>query len=381
MTITIRTVVTVALAERAILLKAGRPSEALGPGRHVVWTLDPVEVVRYDTRAIVVDLPVEHATLLDRDAVRVVEVAEGQRGLIRRKGRPVRWLQPGVWTLWNVELVEIGRRRDADGTRVMVPAIDVELIDVGGIETRVLADDVRPLVPAGEYTETTVPVGAVGLRLVDGALDTELGPGRHGAWTVKRKVSWTVLDLRERQIAVTGQDVMTKDKVTLRLNVTATVRVIDARRLATVARDAAAAIYLAAQLALRDAVAVRTLDEILADRDVLVKDGAEVLKARAQVLGLELLELGVKDLVLPGEMRALLNRVIEAQKEAEANVITRREETAATRSLAQTAKVLQENPLLIRLKELEAYKDLASKVGTVNVVLGGDAMTKLELKI
>jgi hypothetical protein len=70
----------------------------------------------------------------------------------------------------------------------------------------------------------------------------------------------------------------------------------------------------------------------------------------------------VKDVVLPGEMKALLNRVIEAQKEAEANVILRREETAATRSLAQTAKVLGENPLLVRLKELEAYKELAAKV-------------------
>lgn len=63
-----------------------------------------------------------------------------------------------------------------------------------------------------------------------------------------------------------------------------------------------------------------------------------------------------------------------------ANVILRREEAAATRSLAQTAKVLQENPLLIRLEELEACKEIAAKVGTVNVVLGVDAMTKLELK-
>jgi hypothetical protein len=69
-------------------------------------------------------------------------------------------------------------------------------------------------------------------------------------------------------------------------------------------------------------------------------------------------------------MKVLLNRVIEAQKEAEANVILRREETAATRSMAQTAKVLGENPLLVRLKDLEAYKELAGKVGQVNLVLG-----------
>jgi regulator of protease activity HflC (stomatin/prohibitin superfamily) len=101
---------------------------------------------------------------------------------------------------------------------------------------------------------------------------------------------------------------------------------------------------------------------------------------RASAVGLELLDLGLKDLVLPGEMKALLNRVIEAQKEAEANVILRREETAATRSMAQTAKVLAENPLLVRLKELEAYKELAGKVGQVNLVLGTGVLPQLQLK-
>ena len=79
-------------------------------------------------------------------------------------------------------------------------------------------------------------------------------------------------------------------------------------------------------------------------------------------------------------MKTLLNRVIEAQKEAEANVIFRREETAATRSMAQTAKVLAENPLLVRLKELEAYKELAAKVGQVHLVLGEGALPQLQLK-
>ena len=102
---------------------------------------------------------------------------------------------------------------------------------------------------------------------------------------------------------------------------------------------------------------------------------------RAKSVGLELKELGLKDVVLPGEMKDLLNKVISAQKEAEANVIARREETAATRSLAQTAKVLAENPLLLRLKELEAYKDLAAKVGQVHLVLGEGALQKLELKV
>jgi hypothetical protein len=83
--------------------------------------------------------------------------------------------------------------------------------------------------------------------------------------------------------------------------------------------------------------------------------------------GLELLDLGLKDLVLPGELKALLNRVIEAQ-ETEANVILRREETAATRSMAQTAKVSRRTRCSCTLKELEA-NELAEKVGQVNLVL------------
>ncbi len=359
---TIRTIITVAQHERAILIKDGRAVSALMPGRHVIWSLNTIEVVRYDTRAIVVDMPDEHAALMPDGALRTVVVSERERAVVRRKGRAVRWLTQGVWSVWTVE------------------AIEVEIVDIDTIEARVLDDLTKALITGSEYVEVTVPSGAVGLRFVDGTLERELRPGRHAAWNVLHKVHYSVIDLRERHLAVTGQDVMTKDKVTLRVNVTATVKVVDAKRLAMVARDADAAMHTAVQLVLRDAVAARTLDEILGDRDLLVNDGLDALKVRATALGLELIELGVKDLILPGEMRTLLNRVIEAQKEAEANVILRREETAATRSLAQTAKVLADNPLLVRLKELEAYKELAGKVGTVNLVLGADVMPKLELK-
>ena len=130
----------------------------------------------------------------------------------------------------------------------------------------------------------------------------------------------------------------------------------------------------------REAVTTRTLDELLVTRDELSRVMTPAVRERADGVGLELIELGVKDVVLPGEMKELLNKVIQAQKEAEANVILRREETGATRSMAQTAKVLSENPLLMRLKELEAYKELAAKVGQVHLVLGDGALDKLQLK-
>jgi hypothetical protein len=76
-------------------------------------------------------------------------------------------------------------------------------------------------------------------------------------------------------------------------------------------------------------------------------------------------------------MKTLLNKVIEAEKEAAANVILRREETAATRSLANTAKLMAEQPLLLRLKELDSLKEMAAKVHEVRLVVGANAMNAL----
>lgn len=372
-----RTVITLELHERGVLVLDGRPARALAPGRHVVWSLMSVDVVRYDTRGLVIDMPVEHQVLFEAAELRRVTVGDHERALVKRRGRPMRWLLAGDHLVWNVDRIEKVRE---DGTKLSVPGVEVVWIDVGAIATAPLKDEVRALVPAGDYTEVTVPAGSVGLRHVDGAFDAELGPGRHGAWTTRCKVTFVVLDLRERVVAVSGQDVMTKDKVTIRLNAALTCKVVDARRLAQVARNADEVLYLAMQLALREAVARHGLEELLAQRDLLADAVKGALAARAAALGLELVDFGVKDLILPGEMKTLLNRVLEAHKAAEANVIFRREETAAARSMAQTAKVLADNPLLIRLKELEAYKDLAGKVGTVHLVLGAEGLQKLELK-
>jgi hypothetical protein len=81
--------------------------------------------------------------------------------------------------------------------------------------------------------------------------------------------------------------------------------------------------------------------------------------------------------ILPGEMKAVLNRVIEAEKEAAANVILRREEIAATRSLASTAQVMAQHPILLRLKELDALRDIAERIQEVRVVVGAEGFASL----
>lgn len=90
---------------------------------------------------------------------------------------------------------------------------------------------------------------------------------------------------------------------------------------------------------------------------------------RAAEFGVTGLSLGIRDVILPGEMKTLMNKVIEARKAADANLIMRREETAAMRSQANTARLLDNNPTLMRLRELDVLEKVAGN-SKLNVVLG-----------
>jgi hypothetical protein len=87
--------------------------------------------------------------------------------------------------------------------------------------------------------------------------------------------------------------------------------------------------------------------------------------------GLAVDGVGVKDIILPGEMKTILNRVIEAEKQAQADLIRRREETAAARSQANTARLMAENPTLARMKELELLQSVLAGTKATFVFAGG----------
>lgn len=363
----------VALHERVIVHEDERPVRYLTPGKH--WIVAPfrrVRLLRLDTRTHVASLRAEQLELVPSEDLRILRLAPHERAVLVERGRPIRWLGTGEHQVWTVDRSLVGER--------LVASVEVEILDTSTVGAEPLSADRAALAPSLDYVEVTVPQGAVAVRYVDGVLDEILSPGRHAAWTTQRSVKLGVIETRQRVLAVGGQEIMTKDRVTLRLNLSAEYRVADPRRLVTVASDADEVLHLAVQLAAREAVAGRTLDELLASRDTLAGELAGGVARRAEAVGLEVHSLALRDVILPGDMKALLNRVIEASKEAEANVISRREEAAATRSLAQTAKVLADNPVLMRLKELEAYRDLADKIGHVHVVLGDGAVPTLQLK-
>src|SRR5205085_6057231 len=130
----------------------------------------------------------------------------------------------------------------------------------------------------------------------------------------------------------------------------------------------------------RAVVGGRELDQLLADKDSVASELAQRLRARAVTLGWEVLSVGIRDVILPGEMKELLNKVTEAKKAAEANLIARREETAAMRSQANTANILSNNPTLMRLRELEVLEKVAAS-SKLRVVLGEKGLADRVMKL
>jgi len=176
------------------------------------------------------------------------------------------------------------------------------------------------------------------LLFVDGDFVEELAPGRHAFWAVGREVRIVKVDRRPTPLEMTAQEILTKDRV-----------------------------------GIREVVATPTLDDILADRDTIDGEVGAFVTTRVGELDVEIVEIGVKDVILPGDVRELLNRVVEAERVAKANLIKRQEETAATRSLLNTSKLMEDNPFLLRLKELEALEKLVEKVGRIDLHTGGGA--------
>jgi regulator of protease activity HflC (stomatin/prohibitin superfamily) len=128
-------------------------------------------------------------------------------------------------------------------------------------------------------------------------------------------------------------------------------------------------------------VGARTLDELLGDKGVLDREIGDAVRAKVEEHGLAVRSVGVKDVILPGEMKTILNQVVEAEKIAQANLIKRREETAATRSLLNTARLMDENPTLLRLKELETLEKVTEKIDKLTVFGGLDGVLKDVVRI
>ncbi|HEX6271442.1 MAG TPA: slipin family protein, partial [Polyangiaceae bacterium] len=352
-------ILNVELNERVVLFENGLPCRALGPGRHFLWGPQLTEQ-RWDTDRLVFRALAEVRERLPRDWFAEITLGPLERAALYRDGTPAVFLRPGTHRYWTVD-----------------PSVRLHVFDVNEPLPELTAE-LEVLIPKSEYVAVTVQAHEKGLRFEQGRLVAVLEPGRYNRWTHPEKhVTFATVDLRRTEVTIAGQDLMTRDKVTLRLTLTVEYAVEDVTLATQKVANVRDSVYLAAQLALREYVGGVTLDELLEGRDALTRFLEGNVAPKASRFGVRVDRVGVKDIVLPGDMKTLLNRVIEAEKEAAANVILRREETSATRSLVNTARLMADQPILMRLKELEAMKEIAGRIKDVRVVVGSESFRGL----
>ncbi|NNF07920.1 MAG: slipin family protein [Candidatus Eisenbacteria bacterium] len=363
--------------QRGILYLGGQFQRVLEPGTHWIWSLTKsIQVVVWWTN---VEYEVtEEFHVLDFLTRKYPEQTEKHLQVLTTTSDQIGYVfMDGVIK----DVMGPGDRRV-----VWRDVLDVRL-EVQSIEDSLVPDSVMPWIWEQakannkwlfekNVTFAEIGDGQCGLLKKNGEVQRVLSPGRYAYWRFLDSVTIKVIDQRLRQVDVAGQEILTQDKVTLRINVTGTYQVKDPVAASTQVVDYEKFIYSEIQFALRGSVGTKTLEEILADKSVLNSMIRDRVHDRVAGYGIELSSVGVKDIILPGEMKILLNRVVEAEKAAEANLVRRREETAATRSLANTAKMMENNPMLMRLKELEALEKVTERIDNITVFGGLDGVMK-----
>jgi len=367
--------------ERALLFYKGDFVDVLGPGDH--YRFDPlfrysiekqsVAEVRFESR--VADYIANAEPEIAQREFHVVALGAAEVGLRYENGVLAEVLAPNTRRLYwksyidqRFEVIDIATEFEVDAK--LVPQI-VSGVTRGAVK-----------VAGGDgVLAVQVPDYHVGILYVDGKVGKLLEAGMHYFWKFIRDLKVEVVDLRMQAIDVAGQEILTRDKVSLRVNLTAGYRVSDV--LAAYSKQAKPVEYLYKELqyGLRAAIGTRSLDELLENKDAIDAIVAEHIARRTVGLGLEVESVGVKDIILPGEMKVILAKVVEAEKVAQANVIRRREETASTRSMLNTARVMEDNPIALRLKELETLEKVTEKIDKISVFGGLDAVLHDLVKI
>lgn len=217
-----------------------------------------------------------------------------------------------------------------------------------------------------------VPAYHVGVLKINGEIEQLLSAGITAYWRFNREISVDMVDTRLQILEVSGQEILTKDKVNLRVNLVANWHYTDVLTAFEKTANPVDLVYRELQFGLREAIGTRTLDELLENKNIIDEVVTKHIQMRLHGFGIETISLGVKDIILPGDMKTILSQVVEAEKAAQANVIRRREETSATRSLLNTAKVMENNPVALRLKELETLERIAERIDKISVVGGLD---------
>ncbi|MCP4540336.1 MAG: slipin family protein [Chloroflexi bacterium] len=210
-----------------------------------------------------------------------------------------------------------------------------------------------------------------GLLYEKGRFAKLLDPGRYWLWAWQYRDIHKV-NMRETSQTISGQEVITTDKVPVRVTLVAQYAVTDPLLAVHTVESYIDHLYQDLQLALREIISTRAVEELLSEREALSTRLHEEIATRAQKYGVTVHRVGVKDIILPGSVQRVFLKEVEADRAGRAALIAARHETAAARAKANTAKMMRDNPIIMQLQELEALVTLASKAGNLLIVPGLD---------
>ena len=381
-----RKTVTVAENQRVLMLKSQQLADVLLPGKHKMWDFkNELEFITFDINQLFFSeknadrLYRNSETLrnhishwkLSSSEVGLLYVDDLLQGIVAPGEHIYVWKDTGELRL---ETISIDDNLSVDEQLLF-------LINRAGANSASRLIRSSRTVAIKPIADVAVAKEHVGLLYVNGKFVRRLQAGQHAFWQFNHTIEVKAFDCRTQMLEISGQEILSKDRVSLRINLSANIKVLDPELAARSVDKVEDYVYKTLQLALREAVGTKSLDDILLDKLYVNETVKQLVSGQLDDIGISLVNVGVKDIILPGEMKAILNQVVEAQKAAEANVIKRREETSATRSLHNTAKVMENNPTLMRLKELEALEKVSDKIGNLTVYGGLEGLMNGVVKI
>ncbi|KMQ58719.1 peptidase [Chryseobacterium angstadtii] len=361
----------VPLHYKGLLLVEGKLTQILESGLYSFWNNDTSVEVKiidpnYEIRSQFGSHENVHVILKNeslRELLTMVEVKDGEIMLMYENGTLKDVLNVGQYAFW----MGIADRefQKMDLTKVEI----TEEIPNTILENARLRHYVRKFIVPNQYK---------GLLIIDGKLINTLEAGSYSFWNNEVSIEVRMVDTRMQQMEIAGQELLTKDKAMLRINFYVGFQVQSIEKALMENKEYDKQLYILMQLALREFVGALTLDELLLKKDSVGKEILEHLGDKAKDLGVTAFDAGIRDVILTGEMKEIMNQVLIAEKKAQANSIMRREETASTRSLLNTAKLMEENEVLWKLKEMEYMEKIAEKIGDITVSGNSNIVSQLK---
>ncbi len=349
--------------QRGLLFKNGRYIKMLRPGKYRSSFAKEIEV-QNTGEAISAERCSLDVLLRDPEIaqnVTVTEVADCQLALHFVDGRFASILPRGKYAFWTDAREHTFKILDISSPKV---SDDVPEYIFSEIPT-----DFYKKIEVAQFRKARLYFNQKFIKILDA--------GTYYFWNNGTEITVGFVDTRLTRMNITGQEILTQDKVAIRINFVCNYRVTDYVKCFMEIDDFLEQVHIAAQLALREYVGNAKLDEILMNKSQLSDFVFQKLKEKEKALYVEITDAGVKDIILPGEIREIMNTVLVAEKRAQANVITRREEVASTRSLLNTAKLMDENKTLYRLKELEYIERICDNIGNINLNGNTDVLSQL----